>query len=68
MSKRNVKKVKIVIPNATTLQLINNTFALKRLSRLQLTVGENIEYVNHAQYAHAKNMFKTINVEYVEIK
>lgn len=54
---RNIKTVKITIPNESVLKKINSTPTLKRLSRLTLKVGENIERVNHYQFSELKRMF-----------
>ena len=64
---RNLKTVKITIPDEQTLKLINSTPALNRLSRLKLQVGENIENVNHKQYADMVNMYPSIGVTVEEI-
>ena len=68
--KRNIKTIRITIPNEIVLNRIKNTPALRNLSRLELRVGKNIENVNHAQYEQAKRMFPVCGctVEDIEIK
>lgn len=56
MSKRNVKTVKITVPNGAVLDRINSTPALRNCTRLQLVVGDNIEKVNHYQLSQQTRM------------
>ena len=65
---KNIKTVKITIPNEVVLRKINNTPTLSRLSRLSLKVGENIENVNHYQFSEQMRMFPIAGVEIQEIK
>ena len=65
--KANIKKVKIVIPNETILKRVNSTPTLKRLSKLILVVGENIETVNHYQFSEMQRMYPILGVEIIEI-
>ena len=67
MAKQNVKTVKITIPNEIVLKRINSTPALNRLSRLILKVGENVENVNHFQFAEQMRMFPIAGVKIEEI-
>lgn len=67
MSKQNIKTVKITIPNEIILKKIISTPALNRLSRLILKVGENIENVNHFQFAEQMRMFPIAGVKIEEI-
>ena len=66
--KRNVKTVKITIPNEQILKRINSTPALNRLSRLALKVGANIENVNHTQFADMVRLYPILGVTVEEIK
>ena len=63
----NVKKVEITVPNETILKRINSTPTLKRLSRLTLKVGSNIETVNHYQYSEMMRMFPIVGCEITEL-
>ena len=67
MAKQNVKTVKITIPNEIVLKRINSTPSLNRLSRLILKVGENVENVNHFQFAEQMRMFPIAGVKIEEI-
>jgi hypothetical protein len=67
MTKKNVKTVKITIPNEIVLKRINSTPSLNRLSRLILKVGENLENVNHFQFAEQMRMFPIVGVKIEEI-
>jgi hypothetical protein len=67
MGNKNTKTVKIIIPNNQVLNRINSTPALSKLSKLKLVVGENIEVVNHFQYAEQLRMFPILNVKIEEI-
>ena len=68
MEHKNVKTVKITIPNEQLLRKINSTPSLNRLSRLALKVGENIENVNHAQFADMVRIYPLIGVTVEEIE
>ena len=65
---RNIKKVVITIPNEIILKRVNSTFALNRLSRSNLIVGENEENVNHSQFAEMCRLYPLIGVNVKEIK
>lgn len=67
MAKKNVKTVKITIPNEIVLKRINSTPTLNRLSRLILKVGENVENVNHFQFAEQMRMFPIAGVKIEQI-
>lgn len=62
----NVKTVKITIPNEVVLKRVNTTPALKRLSRLNLVVGDNFENVNHYQYSEMQRMYPVLGIEVIE--
>ena len=68
MEHKNVKTVKITIPNEQLLRKINSTPSLNRLSRLALKVGENIENVNHAQFADMVRLYPLLGVTVREIE
>ena len=68
MEHKNVKTVKITIPNEQLLRKINSTPSLNRLSRLALKVGENIENVNHTQFADMVRIYPLIGVTVEEIE
>jgi len=63
----NTKKVNINVPNEQILKRLNCTPALSRLSRLTLKVGDNIETVNHKQYADMFRLYQLINVTVKEL-
>lgn len=65
--KANIKQVKIVIPNETILKRVNSTPTLKRLSRLNFIVGENIENVNHYQFSEMQRMYPILGIEIIEV-
>lgn len=65
--KANIKQVKIVIPNETILKRVNSTPTLKRLSKLNLIVGENAENVNHYQFSEMKRMYQILGIEIIEV-
>lgn len=67
VSGRNVKTVKITVPNEQVLQKLNSTPTFNRLSRLKLKVGENLENVNHAQFADMIRLYHLIGVKIEEI-
>lgn len=64
---RNIKTVKITIPNEQILKRLNSTPTFNRLSRLKLQVGENIENVNHAQFADMVRLYPLIGVTVEEV-
>ena len=64
---KNVKKVKIVIPNQLSLKMAKTIPTFSRLSRLELVVGENIETVNHKQFSDMIRLYPQINIEVEEI-
>ena len=65
--KANIKQVKIVIPNEVILKRVNSTPTLKRLSKLNLVVGENTENVNHYQFSEMKRMYPILGIDIVEL-
>ena len=65
---KNIKTVKIIVPNEMARKKANNVPTFKRLSRQQLKVGENIENVNHAQFADMKRLYPMIDISIEEIK
>ena len=65
--KKNVKKVLIHVPNEKILKRLNNTPSLKRLTRLTLKVGDNIEHVNHFQFSEQKRIYPIAGVTYKEL-
>ena len=67
MKTKNIKAVKIIIPNERVLKILNSTPAFNRLSRLKLNVGENVENVNHRQYADMKRLYPVLSVSVEEI-
>jgi len=67
MIKQNIKKVKITIPNESVLKLVTNTPLFKRLTKLKLALGENIEQVNHYQFSEQMRMFPLAGAEIEEI-
>ena len=66
MTTRNIKTVKITIPSEEILKRINSTPTFSRLSRLRLKVGENLENVNHKQYADMKRLYPMMGVSVEE--
>ena len=64
---KNIKRVKITVPNEETLIRLNSTPTFSRLSRLKLNVGENIEKVNHKQFSDMTRLYPLINVSIEEI-
>lgn len=64
---RNIKTVLITVPNVHVLKRISSTPTFKRLSRQQLKVGENIENVNHAQYADMLRLYTLVGVTVEDI-
>lgn len=64
---RNIKTVKITVPNEQILKRLNSTPAFNRLTRLKLKVGENIENVNHTQFADMVRLYPLIGVDIEEV-
>ena len=64
---RNIKTIKITVPNEQILKRLNSTPTFNRLSRLKLQVGENIENVNHAQFADMVRLYPLIGVTVEEV-
>lgn len=64
---RNIKTVKITIPSEQMLKRVNSTPTFNRLSRLKLQVGENIENVNHKQFADMVRIYPLIGVAVEEV-
>ena len=64
---RNIKTIKITVPNEQILKRLNSTPTFNRLSRLKLQVGENIENVNHAQFADMVRLYPLIGVSIEEV-
>ena len=63
----NTKKVNINVPNERILKRLNSTPTFNRLSRLKLKVGDNVETVNHKQYADMARLYPLINVNLTEL-
>ena len=66
MTTRNIKTVKITVPSEEILKRIKSTPTFSRLSRLTLTVGENLENVNHKQFADMKRLYPMMGVSVEE--
>jgi hypothetical protein len=66
-NKRNVKTVKIIVPDQAALRLAKTTPVFKQLTRLDLKVGENIENVNHKQFYDMQRMYPMIRIEVEEV-
>lgn len=66
--KRNIKKVRITIPNIAVLKLVRSTPVYQRLTRLKLQLGENIEIVNNYQFSEQMRMFPVAGATIEEIK
>jgi len=64
---KNVKTIKITVPNDTALSLVNRTPTLKQLVRQTLNVGENVENVNHYQYSRILAMFPSIGITVIDL-
>lgn len=64
---RNVKTVKIIVPNEQILKRLNSIPTFSRLSRLTLKVGENIENVNHTQFSDMVRLYPMIGVTVEEL-
>ena len=62
----NTKKVNINVPNEQILKRLNSTPTFNRLSRLNLKVGDNIEVVNHKQFADMIRLYPLIGVKIYE--
>lgn len=67
-NRRNVKTVKITVPDQAALRLAKTTPVFKQLTRLDLKVGENIENVNHKQFYDMQRMYPMIRIEVEEVK
>jgi hypothetical protein len=65
---RNVKTVRIFIPNTNILYRIINTPTFNRLFRTTPIVGENLEFVNHQQFADMNRLFPIIGISFEEVK
>ena len=65
--RKNIKTVKIIVPNERVLKRLNSTPTFNRLSRLKLKVGENVENVNHKQFSDMNGLYPMINVSVEEI-
>lgn len=66
-ARKNIKTVKIIVPNERVLKRLNSTPIFNRLSRLKLKVGENVENVNHKQFSDMNRLYPMINVSVEEI-
>lgn len=64
---RNLKTVKITVPNERILKKLNSTPTFNRLSRLKLQVGENTENVNNKQFADMTRLYPLIGVTVEEV-
>jgi hypothetical protein len=64
---RNVKTVKIFIPNEFILKRIMTTPTLSRLTKLNPKVGENIERVNHYQFNALMQMYPIVGASVEEM-
>ena len=67
IKRRNIKTVKITVPNEQILKRMISTPAFSRLSRIKLQVGENVENVNHTQFADMVRIYPIIGVTVEEI-
>ena len=63
----NTKEVEIIIPNENILKRVNTTPTLKRLSKLSLRVGSNVETVNHYQFSEMKRMYSILDIKIIEL-
>lgn len=63
---RNKKEITINVPNEQVLIKLNSTPTFNRLSRLNLKVGDNIEVVNHKQFADMIRLYPLIGVKVYE--
>ena len=64
---RNIKTVKITVPNEQILKKLNSTPTFNRLSRVKLQVGENTENVNHSQFADMVRLYPLVGVTVEEL-
>ena len=67
LNENNIKTVRITVPNEQILKRLNSTPTFNRLSRLKLEVGENIENVNHKQFADMVRLYSLIGVTIEEV-
>ena len=67
MAKRNVKKVKITVPNEAALRMVNKTPTFRQLSKYELKLGVNFEYVNHYQFSRMENSYPMIGISVEEV-
>jgi hypothetical protein len=58
-NKKNVKTIKLYIPNIYILKRIKTTPALNQWFRSDLKVGDNIENVNHVQFHNIMKLFSS---------
>ena len=65
-TRKNIKTVKITVPSEEILKKLNSTPTFSRLSRLTLKVGENVENVNHKQFADMKRLYPMMGVSVEE--
>lgn len=65
--KKNVKTIKVVIPNEGILKRIKTTPTLNNLLRSELKVGENVENVNHSQFSRIQRILPVMGVIVTEI-
>lgn len=59
--KRNIKTIKLYIPNELILKKIKSTPTLNQWFRNELKVGDNIENVNHVQFHNIMRLFSLDN-------
>jgi hypothetical protein len=64
----NTKKVNINVPSEAILKRLHSTPTFSRLSKHQLKIGDNVEVVNHKQFADMLRLYPLINVGINEIK
>jgi hypothetical protein len=65
---KNIKTIKIIIPNERILKRVNSTPTFSRLSKLNLQVGENIENVNLKQFADMVRLYPLLGITVEEIE
>lgn len=65
--KRNVKTVKITVPDEISLKKVTTIPTFNRLSRLKLKIGDNIETVNHQQFSDMVRLYPIAGVKIEEI-
>jgi uncharacterized protein (DUF3820 family) len=58
-NKRNIKTIKLYIPNIHILKRIKTTPSLNQWFRSDLKVGDNIENVNHVQFHNIMKLFSS---------